>query len=85
MEVSAHAAHAFPAKGEGEYWSSECLATLEVIFRCFLVDTCEEEMALVVVSVYAELVVAGVADGSSDDVAIVLTSLAVEREHHFAV
>ena len=42
-------------------------------------------MALVVVSVYAELVVAGVADGSSDDVAIVLTSLAVEREHHFAV
>ena len=85
MEVAAHATLSLAAVGQCEHRSGECLALLQVIFRRFLVYSGKELVALVVVGVYAQLVVSCVADGGTDHVALVLTSLTVERQHHLTV
>ena len=63
----------------------ERLTLLQVILGVLFVDACKEIVVFCVVSNNLELVVAPVADGSSDDITAVLLRTAVEREHHFTM
>ena len=66
VEIARCTTQSLTAKGKGKHWCNECLAFGKLIFRCFLVDTSEELVELVVVGIQAQLIIACIADGCTD-------------------
>jgi len=85
VEVTAHAGESLFGEGQGQGRCDEGLATAQMVFRIGLINACEEVVIAAVVGDSAQFVVTAIAEGSTDDVAAVLPSFAVEREHHLGV
>ena len=85
MEIARCTTQSLTTEGKGKHWSCERFALGKLVFRCFLVDTGEELMELVVMGIEAQLIVSSIADGCTYHVTAILAWLSVERNHYLSM